>query len=200
MALRSKHFALAGLLAPALLAGCASTQLDAQWTDPQFTGTSLRGARVLVACESPELVLKQICEDRVSAELVARGATPMLARDLVTPNAEAYANAARAASAAASLVVQLSVADVRSGSPVSIGLGGFGFGSGGFGAGVGVSVPVGASRTAVGYAANGRLTQAVSGRVMWTGRAIAPPSGDPAAQLDELAKAVLGGAEKAGFF
>lgn len=194
------HLLTAGAVSLATLSGCASTRLDAQWVDPQFTGTSLRGARVLVACEAAELVLKQMCEDRVISQMLVRGAMPLVAKELTIPTADAYAQAARQAGATAALVVQVTAADARTSAPFSIGLGGFGIGDSGFRGGVGVSVPIGGGRTAIGYAANGRLTEASSGRLMWTGRASAPPSNNPAAQLDELATSVLGGVEKAGFF
>ena len=42
--------------AAVLLASCASTRLDAQWSDQQLTPGSLRGARVMVACEAYDLV------------------------------------------------------------------------------------------------------------------------------------------------
>ena len=46
------------------LAGCASTSLDAQWSDPQMGANPLRGAKVLVACEAYEMVIR---EDQVEA-------------------------------------------------------------------------------------------------------------------------------------
>jgi hypothetical protein len=69
----------AGLAGALLMAGCASTQLDAQWVDPQLANSSLRGAKVLVACEAAEAVVKRICQDRLAAEVTAHGATPVMA-------------------------------------------------------------------------------------------------------------------------
>ncbi len=188
------------LMALAALAGCASTQLDAQWTDPQSKGVSLRGARVMVACEAADLTLKQICEDHFAAELTARGAQPFVASATPAPTPEGYLAAAREGGAGAVMLVQVSAAEARSGSPVSIGLGGFGFGGGGVGAGIGLSVPLGGNRTSIGYAANGRFTDVASGRLMWTGRAAAAPSNKPDEQLDQLSKSILAGAQQAGFF
>ena len=192
----------AALLVAALtvLAGCASTQLDAQWTDPQSKGSSLRGARVMVACEAADLALKQICEDHFAAELTARGALPFLASAPPSPTPEGYLAAARDGGAGTVMLVQVSAAEAIRSSPVSIGLGGFGFGGGGVGAGIGITVPLGASRSSIGYAANGRFTDVSNGRLMWTGRAVAAPSNQPEDQLDQLSKAILGGAQRAGFF
>ena len=61
-------------------AGCASgPQLAAQWTDPQLGPQSafLRGSRVLVACDVADLTVRQLCQERLAAEVRARGATPL---------------------------------------------------------------------------------------------------------------------------
>src|SRR5207248_11166547 len=52
-------------LAACALAGCASTQLEAQWVDPQLAHGTLRGARVLIACDAAETVVKRICQDQL---------------------------------------------------------------------------------------------------------------------------------------
>lgn len=188
-------------VATALAAGCASTQMEAQWKDKELvSGISLSGQRILVACEAADLTLKQLCEEHVASQVVARGATPVRVQELVNPTGDAYLPAARSTGSAAVLVVQVSPANARVSSPVSIGFGGFGFGGGGFGGGIGVSVPVGGGQASVGYAASAKLIQVSNGRLMWTGRAIAPPSSDASQQLRELAGVVLGGAAQSGFF
>lgn len=189
----------------ALLGGCASTRLDAQWTDPQFAGTSLGSARVLVACEAREPVVQRLCEDRIAAEVVARGASPVLAKELGgNPGADTYAPAARSIGARAALVVAITsqVPPASSGSGVSIGIGGFGGGgSSRGGVGVGMSMPVGGGGpAAAGHAANSRLIDAATGRLMWTARATTPASQNLDGQLRELATATLEAAEKSGFF
>lgn len=175
--------------------------MEAQWKDKELvSGTSLAGQRVLVACEAADLTLKQLCEEHVASQVVARGATPVRVEELVNPTGDAYLPAARSTGSAAVLVVQVSPAAARVSGPVSIGFGGFGFGGGGFGGGLGVSVPVGGGQTTVGYAASAKLIQVSNGRLMWTGRASAPPSSDASQQLRELAMVVLGGAAQSGFF
>ncbi len=180
----------------ALAGGCASTQLEAQWIDPQFAPGSLRGARVLVACDAAETVVKRICQDQLAAEVVARGATP-----IATPeNTAASADTARTAGARAVLMQRIVPYGTNVSPGFSIGLGGFGIGSGGFGGGVGVSAPIGGGQVTTGYAADTRLTDASSGRLLWTAKASAPPSQDLQTQLMELTRAVFGAADKAGVF
>ena len=189
----------------ALLAGCATTpQLDAQWSDAQLSGNLLRGARVLVACDAYEVVVRQICQDQLAGEVVAHGATPVFAAPTVAITADRSVDSqllpvAREMAANALLVMTVAVA-VNDFSPGwSIGIGGFGYGSHGS-VGVGVQAPVGGGRVSSGYSANGRVTDVANGRLVWTAKATAPPSSDLDAQMGELSKAVLGAADKAGLF
>jgi len=180
-------------LAASLVAGCAGPTLDAQWRDPQLTANYLRGARVLVVCDAAEVVLQRICEDELARGLKARGAVPVIGA------AQVDAAAARAAGAKAVFNVGVNAASqaVSPGFQIGFGLGSFGSNVGG---GVGVSAPVGGGKVTSGYAANGRLTDAASSRLMWTARAAATPSSDVNAQLADLAKALLDAADKAGLF
>ncbi|MBC7956345.1 MAG: hypothetical protein H7Y33_10815 [Cytophagales bacterium] len=202
----SWRLASAGACAAVLLAGCASTQLDAQWADPQLaTGTPLRGARVLVVCEAQDQVLRRVCIDQVSAQVVAAGAVPIAAPDVGDAAATApggpapYVAAAKAANAKAVLVTAVAPNGTvaKPGFTLGIGLGGFG---GGVGGGVGVSAPIGGSKVETGYAANASVTDVASGRLMWTARASESPSGDVNAQVSSLAQKVVAGATKAGLF
>jgi hypothetical protein len=187
------------------LAACASgPQLDAQWSDPQLGAGYLHGARVLVACDAAELVVRQICQDQLAGEVVARGATPVFA----APNFAVATDraldgqllaAARDAGAKAVMVMTAAVAlsDVSPG--FSVGIGGFGMGRNSAG-GVGVSAPIGGGRVTSGYSANGRVTDVATGRLFWTAKATAAPSSDLNAQMGELSKTVLGAADKSGLF
>jgi hypothetical protein len=193
------------LLGVMLLAGCAATQLDAQWADPQLPPAALRGAKVMVACEAHEVVLQQICQDQLVAEVAARGGTTVPLADTGSPGpgraplSAAALAAARAAGAKAVLVHAVTVADVASGGGMSLSIGGMSIGGSG-GVGVGVSVPVGTPRTQTGYALESRITDAASGRVWFTAKATARPSSDVNAQLAELTKAVFAAADKAQAF
>jgi len=190
----------------ALVAGCASTQLDAQWVDPQLAPNALRGARVVVACEAYELVVKRICQDQLAAEVVARGGRPIVAPDTSNPapgrplGDDQYLSIARNAGARAVLTSYVTPSATAASPGMSIGIGGFGVGSGGFGGGIGVSAPIGGGQVSTGYAVNSRVTDAASGRLMWTAKATSPPSPDLHAQMAELTKAVFGAADKARLF
>ena len=199
---------VAGLTLPlalALLGGCASTALDAQWADAQLPPQLLRGARVMVVCEAQDMVIQRLCRDQVVAGLAQRGAVPVvLPENINVPLAQAAIDpqvlqAARDAGAKAvfSVVVGVSAQAVSPG--MSISLGGFGFGSNA-GGGIGVSAPIGGGKVNSGYAANGRVTEVAGGRLLWTARATAPPSSNVTAQLSELSATVLAAADKAGMF
>ena len=198
---------LASSVVPLLLAACASSpQLGPEWVDPQLGTRSnlLRSARVLVACEAHDRAVRQVCQDRLAAEVVARGATPVFASS-DTPLAPDRAvdgqllPAARHLDAAAVLVVTLvpAVTDVSPG--FSVGIGGFGFGRSS-GMGVGVAAPIGGGQVTTGFSANGRATVVATGKLAWTASVVAQPSADLSAQLGALCKALLDSAESKGIF
>ena len=190
---------------PLIVAGCASTVVDTQWRNTELPAAYLRGATVLVSCEAGEDLLRRVCEDRVTTELSARGAVPVLAAPGTVAATQPgvadaqYLPAARDRGAKAVFSVTLGVASATVSSGVMLSVGGFGFG-GNSGGGVGVSAPIGGGKVSNGYAANGRVTDVASGKLMWSARATAPPSGDVNAQLGELSKSVLDAAAKAGLF
>ena len=196
---------LAASLAALAAAGCATTQIEAQWRDPQLEASYLRGARVYVACDAAELVIRQICQDQLAAEVGARGATAVSPPGDLPPATTDRSldvqllNAARDAGAKAVMVMTVAPAYNQVSSPVQIGIGGFGFGSSGS-VGVGGSVPVGGGKVTTGYSASSRLTDAGSGKLLWTAKASSPPSADVNAQMTELSKTTFGAADKAGLF
>lgn len=204
----SSRLAGVALAAAALsvLASCASTRLDAQWSDPQLANRPLlHGAKVLVSCEAYEPVVKRLCEDDMGAELIARGASvvagpsvPNSTPGRPVPDADLLA-AARAAGATAVWSTAIGTAERQAGSGFSVGLGGFGGGSH-VGGGVGVTLPIGQGADNVGYAADARLLDVASGKLAWTARATSPASGDVPKQLTELSRTVMAAADKAGLF
>lgn len=203
---RRTRAGLAALLAVGLLAGCATPKVETQWSDPQFSGQNLRGARLFVVCEAPDEALARQCQDRLAAEAVALGATavPSAAREAPVPGragtSDAYLVRAREARTRAVLMASVGPAaqTVRSGPSIGLGVGGFGGGR--VGGGLGISLPIGGSSVSTSYGANTLLTDVASGRLMWTANTSAPSSSDPAEQVGELVKAAMDGAKKAGFF
>jgi hypothetical protein len=190
-----------------LLVGCATSRIDAQWSDTQFAGQPPRGAKVLVACQATDTTLRRVCADRMAARLAALGRVPVLAADsgdAPAPDEAALLQAARAAGAAVLLRTSLApeAVAIAPAPAVSIGIGGFGGGyrSGG-GVGFGMSAPIGGPGPAqTGWGASAALIDAASGKLMWSARASAPPSSDVAAQLDALATLLLEAARDKGLF
>lgn len=188
----------------AVLAGCASPRVDVQWRNIDTPVSYLRGATVLVSCETPDLTLRRICEDQLAADLAAHGARPVQATSVAAPPAPAVGDqsllpAARESGAKAVFSLTLQLASQRISPGVTVGIGGFGFGRNVAG-GVGLSAPVGGGELSNGYAANGRVTDVGSGRLMWSARASAPPSSDTGAQVAGLSRQVLDAATGAGLF
>ncbi len=207
---QATRFAAAGLAActvSILFAACAaSPQLGAQWIDPQLGTRSnlLRGAKVLVACEAQDRAVRQVCQDQLAAEVLARGATPVFASSdtPLTPDRAVDSQllpAARSVDAKAVLVVTLVPAVTDASSGFSVGIGGFGFGRSSA-VGVGVTAPIGGGQVTTGYSANARATAVSTGKLAWTASAAAAPSADLNAQLGALCKTLLDSAEAKGIF
>jgi len=190
------------------LAGCATSQLNAQWSDPQFAGKSLRGARILVACQAVDPTLRRVCADRSAAKLAALGAMPFVAPESSEVDSamvsEALLRTARGAGAAVlwCTVLTPEAAAAPPSPSIGIGVGGFGGGyRGGGGIGFGVSGPIGgAGALEVGYSASASLTDVASGQLMWSARASAPPSSDLNQQMTTLAQLLADSARQAGLF
>ena len=191
-----------------MLAGCATTQVNVQWSDPEFAGRSLRGEKVLVVCDAPDPAMRGVCQDEVAAQVRASGATPVVSPDAGLTVGPPPANdrtlaAARAAGAKAILgsTIGPDVTVVNQGASVGFGLGGFG-GSGGSvtGGGVGIGFPIGGGQATTGYTANLVLTDVATVRVMWTSKVTTPGSQNVGAQIGDLARVGVEAAKAAGFF
>jgi hypothetical protein len=194
---------LAGAAALALLSGCASTRVDAQWRDSQQPSRSYRGEKVLVVCEAYDTVIRRLCQDQMVAEVSARGAKPVVVAEGPMPNPwrptppDQLVPIARSAGASAVLSAALEPgnATVKPGFSVGFGLGGFG--GGGFG-GVGVSAPIGGGQAMSGFSADTQFTDAGSSKLLWTARVSSDASTNVNEQMNELAKAIVDAAQKAG--
>ena len=186
------------------LTGCASNNIQAQWSDPAFAGHSLHGEKILVVCDARETAIRRVCEDRMTARLAASGVVPVTPADTEQPAADAAGSndnvMVTARTSGAKAVWRSTVAPdatVGGSSPI-VGFGMGGFGGGGVGAGVGVGVPVGPERVETAYGANLVLTDIESGKVMWTSKVTAPASRDVNTQIDKLAQTGVEAAQKAG--
>lgn len=192
-----------------LVSGCGTTQVAVQWSDPEFKGRSLRGEKVFVVCEAPDVAIRNTCQDNVAARLREAGATAVIgsAPGLTVgqpPANDATLAAARAAGAKAILgsTITHDVTVVGSGSRVGFGFGGVSGGGGGYGrgAGVGLGVPVGGAQESSSYKASLVLTDVASARVMWSGTITTLASDDIGHQVNELARVGVEAAREAGYF
>ena len=209
--LRGRGLAAAVLLGAGgcLIAGCATTMVNAEWTDPQFAGRSLRGERVLVVCDANDTAVRRICQDQLAAQVAASGATPVTGpetADLTAgppPANDKTLAAARSSGAKAILAATVGpdATVVSGGSGISFGIGGWGGSGGGVsGGGVGIGVPLGGGQVETAYGANMALTDVGTVRLMWSSKVTAPASRNVNEQLGEIAKVGVGAARTAGFF
>lgn len=188
------------------VAGCATTTVNAQWTDPEFAGRSLRGQNVLVVCDADSPAAKRICLDAFAAQVRSAGAVPVVSAEAVAgppPTNDKTLAAARAAGAKAilSAVVGQDATYVSPGAGVGVGVGGGSGSRGGvsFG-GISVGIPIGGGSVSASYAANLVLTDVAAVKMMWSGKVSTPASQNVNAQLAELARVGVDAAKGAGFF
>lgn len=194
--------------AAALLAACATTRMDAQWTNPDYQGRNVRGASVLVACEAQDLTLQRICEDQLAAAVSARGAKPTLNSQLTGASSPAAGNdpyVAAAKRVGARAIVRMTLNSgqplaVDSGPSIGIGVGGGsgGYRGGGFGGGVGIGFPIGGARVSQAYGAETALIDPSNGATMWSGRASSSTAQNVTGQITELAQTTIEALQGAG--
>jgi hypothetical protein len=190
-----------------LLAACATPQLEAQWRDPQAGARSMQGKAVLVACRGLDETLERICEDRLAADAQATGIRVLrseLPRDAVLdPMAsEALLKAARAVRAEAVLAMRLewyAAAVPPSGSSVGVGVGGSRGGwSGGTSGAIGITLPLGGTGPTL--TSGTSLTDAVTGKLIWSGRARGSGAANAAEQVGELSRVTTEALRGTGLF
>ena len=195
-----------------LVGGCASTAVQAQWADPQFTGQSRRGATVLVVCHAGATAVQRICQDQMAARMLMSGGRPVMATEADLSAAEGepitdkiFAAARRAgAHAIWAATIAPDVTVVSPGPTIGVGIGGFGTSGGwhrssGVGGGIGVGVPVGGEHVNTAYAADMTLTDVETRRLMWTGKITTPASQEMTAQVTRLVDVGVRSAQQAGF-
>lgn len=192
---------LLSLLVPGLmLVGCATGKLDAQWSDPQFSGRPAGGTTVLVVCQAAEQTVVRICQDQLAAQLQAVGVKAVISDSLGSSNVTDAdrVSAARRLGAQAVMSSNLSPVTTFTNSGPTFGIG---MGSGGYhgGVGVGMSFPIDRSyqSSTVTYASDTTLTDVSSGKLMWSGKA-STISQEVPDQLASLAKVSVESARKAG--
>lgn len=74
--------ALFAIIVAAIVANCATTQLDSQWASPEFTGTKLQGKVFIVGISNDDMV-RRLYEDEMAAQLQTRGLSTMRSYDII---------------------------------------------------------------------------------------------------------------------
>jgi hypothetical protein len=204
------------VLLPLAVAACATTQMSAEWANKAYAGKSLKGERILIVCQGPDPTVQRLCEDELATNVNSRGATAVrpgvgastAASETGPLPPSAYLDAARAAGASAvlSMTLQPDSTVVNPGPVVGIGVGGGGFSGGGWGRGGGsfggvgtsVGIPVGGGSVQTGFAASTTIVDTGNGEVVWSGRAVSPPSDAFIRQLIDLNRVTFQAIQKAG--
>jgi hypothetical protein len=198
------------LLLATVIAGCATTEMTAQWKDPAYGG-ALTGSRVLVLCQAHDDTLRRVCEDQWATRLAAQGVAGIRSYSLpgfppggaANPEEMAMAGRENGATAVASTQIMLSdIAVVNPGPQVGFGLGGGsggGYRGGGFSVGgIGLSFPVGGATTTRSLGSSTSLVDLSSGAVIWSGSATTSASGDMMSQVGALTQVTIDALQKAG--
>lgn len=193
-----------------LVAGCATTEMSTQWTNPEFSGSSLKERRVLVICQARDDTLSRVCEDGWANRLAAHGIVGIPGHALAgfapggAASPEEIAIAGREQEATAVVSTQLMLSDfavVNPGPQVGFGLGG---GSGGYRGGgisfggIGLSFPVGGATATRSLASSTSLVDLASGKLIWSGSATTSATDDYTSQLDALTRTTLEALQKTG--
>ena len=200
--MRHKHTSVrsAAALGACLLAACATTKMDAQWSNPEFRGANLRGQTVRVACQARDFTVQAVCEDQIAAQLLTRGAKPVkfvVVNPGAQPVNEAVDDAARKANARMVFRTTLStsIPTVSPGPTIGFGVGGGGYRGGAAG---GISLPIGGGTVSEAYAADTAIVDVATGKLMWSGRATGPTGSDTTSQLSELTRVTFESLQTAG--
>jgi len=185
-----------------LLSACASTKMDAQWSNPEFRDAKLRDHAVMVACQARDFTVQAVCEDQIASQLAARGVKPVkfaVSNTGTAPTNEAIDAAAKRANARAvyRTTLSTSIPTVSPGPTIGIGVGGGGYRGGAAG---GVSMPIGGSTVSEAYAADTTIIDVATGKLMWSGRATSPTGGDVTSQLSELTRVMFESLSGSGLF
>jgi len=194
----------------AVLAGCATTQMNAQWRDPAFDATALKRGRMLVVCRVPDEALRRNCEDQWVTLLLAQGITPVRSYSIPgfpwtsgdgSPELRAAVATSGVGAYASMSVVAGDLTVVNPPAQVGVGVSGGGHRGGGFSVGgIGISFPIGGATATHSLGASTALVDAASGRLVWSGSASTPASSDPVVQVASLTQVTVEAMRKAGLF
>ncbi len=195
-----------------VLAGCATTQINSQWKNPNFSGQSLISDRVLVACKARDETLRRLCEDQWLVKLGARGVSVVRSYSLAgfPPVATATPDVIRLAAndngSRTVVVMELTSSDISVVNPgpqlgVGVGGGSGGYHGGGFSfGGLGISLPIGGATVTQGMASTTTVVDTASGALVWSANASTAADVNVAEQVSALTKTNVDELIKAGLF
>jgi hypothetical protein len=193
MSLRPCAYRFLSVLGAILLVACATTKMEAQWSNPEFGGFKLRDQTVMVACQARDFTVQAVCEDQIASQLTARGAKPVkfaVSNTGVSPTNEAIDAAAKKANARViyRTTLSTSIPTVSPGPTIGIGVGGGSYRGGAAG---GISMPIGGSSVSEAYAADTSIVDVATNKLIWSGRATSPTASDVTSQLTDLTRVMF---------
>ncbi len=211
MPLRISPLRLLAVGLMATLAGCATTQMTAEWRNPGLTAASLKGGRVLVVCRAPDEAVRRGCEDQWLNQLGARGVAAVRSYSIpgfpwASPDSSEEMRVALRASGVAALASMSlytgGVAVLNPGAQVGVGVSagsGGGHRGGGFSVGgIGITFPIGGATAAQSLAASSSLMEVAQGTLVWSGSSSTAASGDVLAQVGALTQVTIEAMQRAG--
>ena len=193
MSLSPRAYRFLSVLGAVFLVACATTKMEAQWSNPEFGGFKLRDQTVMVACQARDFTVQAVCEDQIAGQLTARGAKPVrfaVSNTGVSPTNEAIDAAAKKANARVvyRTTLSTSIPTVSPGPTIGIGVGGGGYRGGAAG---GISMPIGGSTVSEAYAADTSIVDVATNKLIWSGRATSPTASDVTSQLTDLTRVMF---------
>lgn len=194
--------ALVGTAGIALLAGCAATRLDAQWSNPEFAGAAVSG-RVFVVGVTRDDTSRRLYEDAMAAQLVGRGLQVTRSYEVLTvappsDGGDALLAAARGAGAAA-MITSAIVGHERVHQVVTEPLPAWAWGyRGWYGHYWSLAYARTEVRTYDRYLVGTSLTDVGSGRIVWTARTSTEAPVSVEAEIKAFAALVVEALAKAG--
>jgi hypothetical protein len=183
------------------LAGCASTRMEAQWRNPESSGVKYSG-KVLVVGITRDDTMRRLYEDAMAEEMAARGITAVrsyevLEGSLKDDSGAALAPVARRAGAVAVLSSAL-IAREHMHNVVVEPMPAWGWGySGWYGHYWGFATRT-EVRTYERFVVGTSLSDAATGKIIWTARTATDSNDRPEREVKAFAKTILSALVEAG--
>ena len=190
-----------GLAWVAGIIACATTRLDAQWSNPEVSAGRI-GGKWLVVGMTRDQTVRRLYEDEIAAQLAARGVDVVRSYAVTDgplgPGGAALALAARRAGAAAMLTSAL-VAREQVQRVIVEPLPTWGWGyEGWYGHYWSLAMTRTETRSYERYVVGTSLTDVASGRIVWTARTVTENDAAVALEVKAFARLIAEALERAG--